>query len=143
MTVKCYADASGAYLGSFSGVDPPEGAIETTSTPERADMRWNGESWVAPPIALEQIFETARQLVNAHIDQAAQAWGYNDAVACASYVQSTNATWAAEATAFIAWRDACWAHVFDLRAKALAGEITAFPTADELIASLPAIVRTA
>ncbi|MCW1404329.1 hypothetical protein OKA06_19255 [Novosphingobium sp. MW5] len=34
--------------------------------------------------------------------------GYNDAAACAGYRTSTVAPWAAEAQAFIAWRDAVW-----------------------------------
>lgn len=42
------------------------------------------------------------------IDQAAQAKGYDNGFSCASYVTSTNPQWAAEAQAFVAWRDQVW-----------------------------------
>lgn len=128
--------------------DPADfGAVDASTLPEGVGVEWSlvdGE-WVPPAPAVPQpgdlpaLFETARQLVNTHVDTVARAKGYNDAAACASYLASTNPTWSAEATAFIAWRDAVWAHVFALRDQALAGEIETLPGGDELIAGLPAM----
>ena len=42
------------------------------------------------------------------IDDKAQEKKYLNGYACASYKDSTNTTWASEATQFIAWRDQCW-----------------------------------
>ncbi|WP_127110643.1 hypothetical protein [Pararhodobacter zhoushanensis] len=46
--------------------------------------------------------------VDARVEAQARALGYNDAAACAGYANSTVGQWAAEAQAFIAWRDAVW-----------------------------------
>lgn len=46
--------------------------------------------------------------VDAHVDAAARARGYAGAAQLASYAASTVADWAAEAQAYISWRDAVW-----------------------------------
>lgn len=121
----------------------PRPDIAAIEAPDEVFAGWtfDGTNWAAPDAqpSLTEAFEMARRLVDAHVDEVARSKGYNDAVACASYAGSTNAVWSAEASAFIAWRDAVWAGVFALRDKALAGTIAALPTGDELIASLPAI----
>lgn len=114
--------------------------------PDGAGIGWrfDGENWTAPhddelpPPSLTELFEQARQLVEAHVNDTAKTRRYSDAVSCASYVSSTNATWSVEAKAFVAWRDAVWSQVYDLEDKALAGELSTIPTAEELIAGLPA-----
>lgn len=74
-----------------------------------------------------------QQAVDAHVEATAKARGYNGAAHCASYVASTVQAWAAEATAFVAWRDAVWLAVF-------AGMDEPVPaTAEDLIAALPQI----
>jgi len=52
--------------------------------------------------------------VRARIEAEAQARGYDSAAQFASYTASTVPDWAAEARAFVAWRDACWQAVFAL-----------------------------
>lgn len=81
----------------------------------------------------------SRQAVQAHIDATAASRGYNDAATLASYVSSTIAPWAAEASAFVAWRDAVWVAVFDALAVAQDGDTPAPKSAAALIATLPAI----
>jgi hypothetical protein len=76
--------------------------------------------------------------IQAHVDAAAQAKSYADGNACASYVASTVAAWAAEAQAFVAWRDAVWTHVYAELDKVQAGE-RAQPQVDAFIAELPSI----
>jgi uncharacterized membrane protein YgcG len=58
------------------------------------------------------LLEAIRQAVDALVEATAKGKGYNSAAHCASYVASTVDAWAAEAAAFIAWRDAVWLAVF-------------------------------
>jgi len=83
--------------------------------------------------------EAFRLAVDAHVDATAQSKGYNSAAHCASYVASTHAPWAAEATAFVAWRDQVWLFVFQQLALVEAGTIPAPTSPQELIDTLPAI----
>ncbi len=71
--------------------------------------------------------------VQTHLDATALQREDDSADRCASFVNSTNAVWAAEATAFVAWRDTCWAAYI----AAVASE--PYPTPAELVASLPSI----
>lgn len=48
--------------------------------------------------------------IEKHIDAVAGQRGYSSGISCASYKDSTNPAWAAEAAAFIAWRDEAWAY---------------------------------
>lgn len=75
--------------------------------------------------------------VQAHIDGAAQARSYADGVSLASYKDSTNPSWAAEATTFISWRDSVWASAYATFANVQNGGTQ--PTIAELIAGLPSI----
>ena len=73
--------------------------------------------------------------IDAHVEAQARSMGYNDASACAGYVSSKVQTWAAEARAFIAWRDDVWTAAFALQAQhAEAGTV---PTLDDVLAALP------
>lgn len=76
--------------------------------------------------------------VQRHIDEVARSRQYNDGNSCASYVNSTNPVWVAEATAFVAWRDAVWAYAFAELEKVQKGERKQ-PTVEEFIAELPVI----
>lgn len=76
--------------------------------------------------------------IQAHIDAAAVSRRYTDGVFLATYATSTVPERAAEAAAFIAWRDDVWTFVYDQLAAVTAGT-EPVPTIDELIASLPVI----
>ena len=54
------------------------------------------------------LLTACQRAVDDHVEAAAKAKGYNSAAHMASYVASTVEAWAAEATAFVAWRDAVW-----------------------------------
>ena len=58
------------------------------------------------------LMEAIRKTVDDHVEATAKGKGYNSAAHCASYAASTVDAWAAEAAAFIAWRDAVWLAVF-------------------------------
>lgn len=76
--------------------------------------------------------------IQAHVDAAARSRSYADAVSLASYVASTVPVWAAEAQAFVSWRDAVWMYAHTELGRVLAGE-RAQPTVSALVAELPAM----
>jgi hypothetical protein len=78
------------------------------------------------------------QAVQAHIDAAAASKGYGDGYGLASYRDSTVPEWAAEAQAFIAWRDSVWLASYLLMGEVVQG-LKAAPTIEELKADLPTI----
>ena len=78
------------------------------------------------------------QAIQRLIDEQARTRRYNDGASCASYAASTIPTWAAEAQAFVAWRDAVWAYAYAELAKVEAGERSQ-PSVDEFLAELPDI----
>jgi hypothetical protein len=75
---------------------------------------------------------------DAHLDAVAQQRQYDNRLTIAAYLGSTNPQWSAEAQAFIAWRDAALAYMFEQLAAVEGGEIEA-PTIAEFIAGLPSI----
>lgn len=81
-----------------------------------------------------------RSAIEAHVDQVAQERQYSGAVSISTYVNSTNPAWAAEAAAFIAWRDAVWVYAFTELAKVESDERAAPESAEAFIAELPAMV---
>lgn len=74
-----------------------------------------------------------------HINDVAAERTYSSGVSCASYKDSTNAQWAAEATAFIAWRDACYVYAYDYLARAQGGDVTN-PSVDDFMMGIPPMV---
>ncbi len=77
-------------------------------------------------------------LVQEYIDTTAQSRQYKYGVYCASYAQSTNPVWAAEAQAFIAWRDSMYAYALQVFSDIQAGQPA--PTQEEFVAGFPQIV---
>lgn len=76
---------------------------------------------------------------DAHLDEVAQERQYDNRVSIATYATSTNPAWAAEAQAYIAWRDAALIYMFEQLATVQAGEIQP-PTVAEFIAGIDPIV---
>lgn len=96
----------------------------------------NGEVVLHEPPPRVATQSDYRRSIQAHIDAAAQARQYDSGASCASYAASTVPAWAAEAQAFIAWRDAVWAHAYAEMAKVEAGQ-RAQPSVEEFLAELP------
>ena len=95
---------------------------------------------VKAQVAQAAFVEGIRQAVDAHVEATAKGKGYNGAAHCASYAQSTVPDWAAEAAAFIAWRDAVWLAVFSRLAAVMAGQEAPPADAAAVVADLPAMV---
>ncbi|CAN7371793.1 hypothetical protein [Aminobacter ciceronei] len=72
------------------------------------------------------------------IDARAQDRRYDSAVSLATYVGSTNAAWAAEAAAFVAWRDCVWAYVYAELERVTTG-LRPQPSITDFLAELPQI----
>lgn len=114
--------------------------------------KWNVEG-IPKPTEQEIMAEAAQcqkssdikasfdQIVS-HIDNLLNATAlskqYGSAVACATYATSSNPQWAAEAAAFISWRDAVFVYSIDIQTKVLADQIP-IPTLEEFTAGLPVI----
>ncbi|MEJ8308821.1 hypothetical protein [Agrobacterium larrymoorei] len=90
---------------------------------------------LAPLVPAIDDYKTA---FDAHLDSVAQSKSYDNRVTIATYAGSTNAVWAAEAQAFIDWRDQALASMFAQLAAVQAGGDA--PTVAEFIAALPEIV---
>lgn len=73
--------------------------------------------------------------IDAFVETQARRLGYNSAAHCASYVASTVPDWAAEAQAFVAWRDAVWLAAFTGLSEVAAGK--PLPSVEEAVARLP------
>ncbi len=77
--------------------------------------------------------------IQAMVDATAKEKLFRDGVTLASYTASTNPQWAAEAAAFVGWRDQIWAHAYAELAKVQAG-LREQPTVNDFLSELPAIV---
>ena len=72
--------------------------------------------------------------IDAHVEARARALHYNSAAALAGYLGSTVEAWAAEAAAFVAWRDAVWVTAI---AMLDAADPLQPPSVDDVLAVLP------
>ncbi|TBW33345.1 hypothetical protein EYW49_20515 [Siculibacillus lacustris] len=149
-----YDPASGGFYSSeIHGSAMPSTVVEITGA-QHAELLagLNGGKAVAiidgVPELVEKILPvpTAAEIeavmqsaVGRFVQSQARGRGYDGAESCASYVASTNATWSAEAKAFVAWRDAVWASALATLAAVRSGA-EAVPTVDAVLAALPPLV---
>lgn len=105
--------------------------------------KWEHGEWVEhPPEAPEPLpptLEDYENAIQATVDAAAKTKLFRDGVTLASYTASTNPQWAAEAVAFVAWRDQIWAYSYTELAKVQAGQRDQ-PTVEEFLTELPDII---
>jgi len=120
--------------------NPPEDYVECPDDVQPG-YTYDGEAWTAPlsPEPEPPTLADYENTIQALVDTTATEKMFRDGVTLASYVASTNPQWAAEAQAFVAWRDAVWAYAYAELAKVQAGE-RAQPTPEDFLTELPAIV---
>jgi hypothetical protein len=82
------------------------------------------------------LIEAFRVAIQGHVEATAQSRRYDSGNSLASYVASTNAVWAGEAAAFVAWRDDVWTYSYAELDKVVAAERPQ-PTIEEFVAELP------
>lgn len=88
----------------------------------------------------EQTIEAMRTAIQAHMDTAAQSYGYDDVKAAVTYAEEPAVPkFQAEGRAFRAWRSIVWDHAYGVLADVQAGEREQ-PTIEELIAELPELI---
>lgn len=88
-----------------------------------------------PPIPTVEEYRVAIQF---RVEETAKSRGYDNAVSCASYVNSTNPAWSSEASVFIAWRDAVWTYTYGELEKVQSG-LRSQPTVRAFVSELPEI----
>lgn len=76
--------------------------------------------------------------IQSHVDATAKARGYADGVALAGYSTSTVPAWAAEAQAFIGWRDSVWLYAYLELSQVQSGQKPPQAIAD-FVGNLPTI----
>lgn len=80
-------------------------------------------------------YENAIQSI---VDNAARERQFRDGVTLASYIGSTKPKWAAEAQAFVAWRDNVWFYAYCELDKVQAGQRQQ-PTVEQFLAEIAPI----
>ena len=78
-------------------------------------------------------------LIAAYVDTVAQQRNYDNAVSCASYVNSTIMSWQAQALAFVWWRDSVYSYAIAQQQLMQSGQ-RSIPTFEEFQSELPAMV---
>lgn len=111
-------------------------AIETESA--GPGWTWDGETLSAPVVVtpaptLESLIEQTKARISAWLDEVVQAKGYDSIVSCASYANSTDEAFKAEALAAIAWRDAVYRRGYEILADIPEG----VTTPEQVMALLP------
>ena len=86
-----------------------------------------------------EIIAAYKTAIERYIEAKAGERQYTSGIHAASYVTSTNLLWAAEAQAFIEWRDDVWAHSIALLEEVQGGNL-APPTIEDVLAGLPALI---
>lgn len=130
------------YDGAIHGDGIPDVAIEI-SREQWIDLLSNPgqRKWVdgeiiavepSQPVATIIDYENAIQNL---VDNTARERQFRDGVTLASYIGSTKANWAAEAQAFVAWRDNVWFYAYGELAKVQAGERQQ-PTVEQLLTEI-------
>ena len=79
------------------------------------------------------------QLVQAYLDEAPRARGYDGILSACTYATSTKPRFAAEGQACVEWRDDVWTKCYEMLDQVTAGE-RPIPTDEELISELPVLI---
>jgi hypothetical protein len=94
---------------------------------------------VREPPTPEEIIEGFRRAIQSHVDAVAQERNYDSGTSLAGYVVSTNPAWAAEAQAFVAWRDAVWVYAYAELDKVAGGQ-RQVQDVEDFVTELPEMV---
>lgn len=108
--------------------------VVTPIAPEATEI-----PYTVVPRPAEQIVFNLTNVVQAYLDATARTRNYDGILSLCSYASSSHPTFGAEGLAGVAWRDAVWASCYSILAEVQA-EQRAVPTADALLAELPAMV---
>ena len=79
-----------------------------------------------PALTSEEVIAQYNKAAQIALDKVAQDWGYSSLMMAASYANSTNPQFKAEAEALIAWRDSYWTAAYTVEAGKLPATVEAF-----------------
>ncbi|MCA0275881.1 MAG: hypothetical protein LCH86_07755 [Proteobacteria bacterium] len=111
----------------------PEGTVQVPVKPG-ANYDWQDGEWVY--LTVVPTVDDYKMAIVSMLDGKAQERRYDSAVSISTYTGSTNPLWAAEASAFVAWRDNVWAYAYAELDKVMAS-LRPQPTVAELLSELP------
>lgn len=92
-----------------------------------------------PSPSANEIITALTAVVQAHLDATARTRNYDGILSLCSYAASTSPKFGPEGLAGVAWRDAVWEACYAILEDVQAGS-RSVPTANELMAELPAMV---
>lgn len=133
----------GVFLIPGGAVDLPPPAV-----PDGHVARFDGKKFVIepipastqpepPPMTAEEIQKQYERAVQAHMDAAAKAAGYDNLLLAVTYAEEPAVEkFQAEGRAFRAWRSMCWAYFYAQMDLVLSGQRER-PTIEQLLAELP------
>ena len=76
---------------------------------------------VIPPKPIEEVLAEYSAGIQLYLDEVASQKGYQNALYCLSYLDSTIVAWKSEAETFLAWRDSVWVYSLGELAKFQSG----------------------
>ena len=91
-----------------------------------------------PAPTADEIQAALTAAVQNWMDKTVQQRNYDNIGTACTYANSTDSIFSAEGLACVKWRDAVWRKCYDMLDEVKAG-IRAIPTAEEVIAELPAL----
>lgn len=138
----------GFYTEEIHGNTIPAGSIEISEAQwkdflDNAGLRrWENGGIVeidppAPPETSPTITDYENAIKNL-VDETAREKQFRDGVTLASYIGSTIPKWAAEAQAFVAWRDNVWSYAYGELVKVQAGQREQ-PTVEQFLTEITPI----
>jgi hypothetical protein len=140
MIMLQYRRMDGSFVATVRGMPYHITASDPRFQQAVARAQSMGDALPYEPLP-QQPTETLRDYEDAIqglVDATARSKQYHDGVTMASYANSTIPQWAAEATTFIAWRDAVWVYTYQELAK-FEGGLRTPPGVASFLTELPAI----
>ncbi len=120
---------AGFYSTQIHGGAIPGDALKITDAQwlefieNPGQRRWvDGEIVVVEPSTAPATITDYENAIQNLVDETARERQFRDGVTLASYIGSTKPKWAAEAQAFVAWRDNVWFYAYGELAKVQAGQ---------------------
>lgn len=131
----------------FQGEDIPDWALQVErriyEVPEGVSVQTGyvyANGTFRPPLTPQLIQERLEEAVQAHLDDKARERGYSNIFTAVTYADEPAVSqFQAEGQAYRAWRSQVWAYCYQALADVQQG-LRPIPTAEELVAELPALV---
>lgn len=118
---------------NYTYITPPD--LENAYKYE--NNQWN--PLISPEQYVANELKKYENAIQQHIDETAQARGYDNGYTCASYFDDKNARYASDARIFKDWRSDVWVYVNELLNSYKAGTLQEIPSIEDVIAALPVI----